>query len=65
MVKSKVAEDAGIRQIACADHVDADFFITCDDNLIKRAQRAGNIKVKVLSILVTVQPTAENAASAP
>ena len=37
--------------LACADHVDADFFITCDDNLIKRAQRAGNIKVKVISIL--------------
>jgi len=37
--------------LACADHVDADFFITCDDNLIKRAQRTGKINAKVISIL--------------
>ena len=37
--------------LACADHVDADFFITCDDNLIKRAQRTGKINVKIISIL--------------
>jgi predicted nucleic acid-binding protein len=37
--------------LACADHVDADFFITCDDNLIKRARRTGKINAKVISIL--------------
>jgi len=37
--------------LACADQVDAEFFITCDDNLIKRAHRTSKINVKVISIL--------------
>lgn len=37
--------------LACADHAKAAFFITCDDNLVKRAGRIKNIGVKVISIL--------------
>jgi len=54
--KAEKLESSGIMGIdalhlACADNADADFFITCDDNLIKRAQRTGNINVKLISLL--------------
>jgi len=33
--------------IACAEWVGADFFISCDDKLIKKLQRIGNERIKV------------------
>jgi len=31
--------------VACAENAKADFFVTCDDNLIKKLERIDNIGI--------------------
>lgn len=37
--------------LACAEHVNADCFVTCDNQLLKRANSLDNLKTKVTSLL--------------
>ena len=37
--------------IACAEKAKADFFVTCDDNLIKRLKRIDNIEFLYYSVI--------------
>ena len=40
--------------LACAEHANADFFITCDDDLIKKANKIKELSVKVVSLLTFI-----------
>ena len=37
--------------IACAEKAKADFFVTCDDNLIKKLKRIDNIRIAFYNII--------------
>jgi predicted nucleic acid-binding protein len=37
--------------LSCAEHAHADYFVTCDDMLIKKAQKITDIRVSVLPLL--------------
>ncbi len=37
--------------IACAEKAKADFFVTCDDRLIKKLQRVDNIEIPCYNII--------------
>lgn len=41
--------------LACAEEARADYFCTCDDDLLKRAKRVRDLKVKVVSPLDLVK----------
>jgi len=54
--RALVLEQSGIRHfdalhLACAEYADADFFVTCDDDLVRKADTAGNIRINVISLL--------------
>ena len=36
--------------IACAEKAKADFFVTCDDNLIKKVKRIDNIRIAFYNV---------------
>ncbi len=49
-------EQCGIRHfdalhLACAEYANADFFVSCDDNLLKRADTIEDAGIKVISLL--------------
>jgi predicted nucleic acid-binding protein len=49
-------EQRGIRHfdalhLACAEYAGADFFVTCDDELIKKASIVENRSINVISLL--------------
>ena len=37
--------------IACAEKAKADFFVTCDDNLIKKLKRIDNIRIAFYNVI--------------
>ena len=37
--------------LSCAEHAHAEYFVTCDDMLIKKAQKIADIRVSVLPLL--------------
>jgi predicted nucleic acid-binding protein len=37
--------------IACAEKAKADFFVTCDDDLIKKLERIDNIKIAFYNVI--------------
>ena len=37
--------------VACAENTKADFFVTCDDNLIKKLKRIDNIRVAFYNVI--------------
>ena len=37
--------------VACAENAKADFFVTCDDNLIKKLKRIDNIRVAFYNVI--------------
>lgn len=37
--------------IACAEKAKADFFVTCDDNLIKKLKRIDNIRIAYYNVI--------------
>jgi len=37
--------------IACAEKAKADFFVTCDDNLIKNLKRIDNIRIAYYNVI--------------
>jgi predicted nucleic acid-binding protein len=41
--------------LAAAEALKADYFCTCDDNFLKKAQTIGNLGVKAVSILELLQ----------
>jgi hypothetical protein len=54
--RALVLEQSGIRHfdalhLACAEYADADFFVTCDDDLVRKAATGGNIRINVISLL--------------
>ncbi len=40
--------------LACAEYANADFFITCDDDLIKKADKIEDIGIKTVSLLTFI-----------
>lgn len=56
VIRSKELEASGIMamdalHVACAEYAGADYFITCDDTLIKRLNRIDSVKINVVPIM--------------
>lgn len=54
--RAKELERSGIMamdalHVACAEHAHADYFVTCDDTLIKRLRRVSVMKGKVVTLM--------------
>jgi predicted nucleic acid-binding protein len=62
--RSEELEKAGIKNmdavhLACAEIFDCDFFITCDDKLIKKANRL-NVKLDICNPINFIEKVTEN-----
>ncbi len=54
--KALALEQRGIRHfdalhLACAEYAGADFFVTCDDELLKKADTVENVSIHAVSLL--------------
>ena len=56
VARSKELEKSGVMamdalHVACVEHAGAEYFVTCDDTLIKRLRKIESVKIHVVSLM--------------